>query len=25
MREFPPVDIFTAQELRTADPQISCF
>ncbi len=24
MREFPPADIFTAQALRTADPQISC-
>jgi len=24
MREFPPTDIFTAQTLRTADPQISC-
>jgi hypothetical protein len=24
MREFPPPDIFTAQALRTADPQISC-
>jgi hypothetical protein len=24
MREFPPADIFTAQALRTTDPQISC-
>ena len=24
MREFPPADIFTAQTLRTADPQMSC-
>ena len=24
MRGFPPADIFTAQALRTADPQISC-
>jgi len=24
MCKFPPVDIFTAQALRTANPQISC-
>jgi len=24
MRKFPPADIFTAQALQTADPQISC-
>ncbi len=24
LREFPPADIFTAQALRTADPQINC-